>query len=534
MSSDSESDPSLPRALLNTAPRVGAVIKVLWRHGFGGALAGDRTWPEPDQVKDALNELGLVFVKFGQVLSTRADLLPEAYISALETLQDHVTPVPIEAIRATIVSELGDAPENLFQSFEAEPLASASVAQVHAATLKDGRDVVVKVQRPDLDELVHQDLLVLAQVAALFERGARRLRPYDLPALVRDFRHQLEDELDFRSESSHIGRFEGLLAKEDGLWIPSAIDEFSSSRVLTMERSHGVRLEQYVEANPEEAPKLARRIGRLFIRQIFRHGLFHADPHPGNFFVLEDGRLCLHDFGMIGEVDEMTREALVNLVDATVAGDGRAATRAYLDLGLLPRDVDRDSLQVEVSRLVSDIRSRPLAEVSVGEALQSLASLGGRHKIRNPGVIMMLSRVFITLEGVLARLDPSLSFIELFGEAFREALDRRLSPDRLRRDAFLALQAMDKLAREAPDDVRRILQSWGDGKLGQVIVGLESGEASRRRSEARSDRQTLAAGFITVAGAVLSVGAADNTHSFGLALTIGGLGILVYRFFKGS
>ncbi|MCF6262991.1 MAG: hypothetical protein L3J24_05315 [Xanthomonadales bacterium] len=156
---------------------------------------------------------------------------------------------------------------------------------------------------------------------------------------------------------------------------------------------------------------------------------------------------------MIGEVDEYTREALVNLVDATVAGDGRGTTRAYLDLGLLPREVDRQSLQTEVTALVMDIRSRPLAEVSVGEALQSLASLGGQHQIKNPGVIMRLSKVFITLEGVLAKLDPELSFIELFGEAFREAIDRRMQPERLQRDFMLALQAFDKLAREAPDDV---------------------------------------------------------------------------------
>jgi ubiquinone biosynthesis protein len=534
MTSDSDSEKSLPRALLNTAPRVGAVVKVLWHHGFGGVLGGDRSWPEPEQVRDALNELGLVFVKFGQVLSTRADLLPADYISALETLQDHVTEVPLETIRATITEELGSSPEVLFQSFESEPLASASVAQVHAATLKDGRHVVVKVQRPGLDELVHKDLMVLAQVAALFDLGSPRLRPYDLPALVRDFRSQLEEELDFLQEAAHIRRFEGMLASEDRLWIPSAIEEFSSSRVLTMERSHGVRLDQFIEEHPDEGPEMARRIGRLFIRQIFRYGLFHADPHPGNFFILEDSRLCLHDFGMIGEVDEPTREALVNLVDATVAGDGRAATRAYLDLGLLPRDVDRDLLNVEVGKLVADIRGRPLAEVSVGEALQGLASLGGRHKIRNPGVILMLSRVFITLEGVLARLDPTLSFIELFADAFREALDRRLSPERLRRDAFLALQAVDKLAREAPDDVRRILQGWGDGRLGQVVVALESGEAMRRSAEARGQRQTLIAGFITIAGAILLAGTMDQAQLLGSVLMIVGLAILVFRFFRGG
>jgi ubiquinone biosynthesis protein len=491
-----------PAALLHTAPRVAAVLKILKRHGFGGLLSGSPVWPDPEQVRSAVEELGVVSIKFGQILSTRADLLPPEYIQSLESLQDHVAPLSYDTIRDALLSELGGEPDTLFSEFDPAPLASASIAQVHVAVF-EGRDVVVKVQRPGLKAIVEKDILVLAHLAAAVDLGIPRLRAFDLPGLVRDFRRTLEAELDFRREAENIRRFEQSLADESGVWIPTPIDERSGPRVLTMERSHGVRLDRFTESAGHERKELAQRIGKLFIKQVFRDGLFHADPHPGNFFVLPDGRICLHDFGMVGELDEHMREALARLVDATVAGDPRAATHAFLDMGLLPRDIDRSALEVEVGELVADIRRRPLAEVSIGEALGSLARLGGKHKMHNPGTVMLLSRAFITLEGVLASLDPDLGFIELFGEAFKETLGSRLSADRLRRDALVALRAVDELVREAPDDVRRLLRQWGDGSLGQVVVRSDPTELQQQRADSYAKRRTLASGFIAISGSVL-------------------------------
>ena len=511
------------RGLVQTASRVAGVVDVLRRHGFGELLVGKRSWPAPDDVCAALEELGVVFVKFGQVLSTRRDLIPDEYADALEGLQDRVTPLAPEAVRSVIAEELGSDPAELFRSFDRDPLAAASIAQVHAAVLKEGRKVVVKVQRPGLDRRVEEDSLVLAQVAAFLDLTVARLRPYDLPNLARDFRQTLDEELDFRHEAANIRRFEQSLAADASVWIPSVVEAFSAKRVLTMEHSTGIKLDEYAEKHPGSAPELARRLGRLFIRQVFRDGLFHADPHPGNFFVLADGTLCLHDFGMVGEIDERMREALVSLVEATLAGDGRAATTAYLEMGLVPPDVERSAVESEVSRLVLDIRRRPLAEVSVGRALEALTRVGGKHRIRNPGAIMLLSRAFVTLEGVLARLDPGLSFIEVFGTAFEETLRGRVSPERLRRDALSAARALDHLVRETPDDLRRALRRWSEGTLGRVTVAPDPTQADSEEGRARAQRRVLALGFLALVGAILWSGGEGVASALGVGAAAAGL-----------
>ena len=512
-----------------SVPRMTRVADTLRRHGFGDILLGRGPWPPPESVRAALEDLGPVFVKLGQVLSTRRDLLPEEYIEALEQLQDQTSPLELDAVREVVESELGAPPEEVFAHFEPEPIASASIAQVHGATTMEGVDVVVKVQRPGLHERVVEDLMVLAQLAGLVDLAAPSLRPFNPPALVRDFREGLERELDFRGEAENMRRIRAGLGGATDVWIPPVVDELSTRRVLTMHRSHGIRMDRYVEAKPDEAPGLARRLGRLFIRQVFGDGLFHADPHPGNFFVMPDGVLCLHDFGMVGEIDERTREALVSLVEATVAGDARLATSAYLDLGLVPPDVDRHAVEREVARVVLEVRSQSLQDVSVGRALGVIVRLGGRYRIRQPGSIMLLSRAFVTLEGVLARLDPDLSFLDVFGEAYKESAVQRVTPERLRRDALQAFRAVDRLVREAPEDVRGTLRRWADGSLGRVVISSDREERERHDRDGRAMRRVAAGGLLAITGSVLTVGSAGwLAVAGGIAVALGALVLLVH------
>ncbi|MDE3004013.1 MAG: AarF/UbiB family protein [Gemmatimonadota bacterium] len=509
------------------------MLDTLRQHGFGDVLVGGPSWPEPDRVRAAVEELGLVYVKFGQVLSTRSDLLPDRYLAALAGLQDDVSPLPASDIHAVIHDEFGTDAHTLFEMFNDEPLGSASVAQVHTASLRSGARVVVKIQRPGLGDQLSEDLLVLAHLASLAEVTLAKLRPFDLPSLVREFKQSLEAELDFGQEAQNIRRFRRQLADDARVWIPDVIDDLSTARVLTLERSDGVRLEEYVKTRPDEARLLARRLGGLFVRQVFRDGVFHADPHPGNIFVMDDGVLCLHDFGMIGGLSEPMREALVDLVEATVSGDARAATNSYLDLGLVPRDVDRDALEDGVAKLVEEIRGQPLADVSVGRALESLGRLGGRYRIRNPGAFMLLSRAFVTLEGVLARLDPTVGFVEMFPPAFTESVQMRISPTRLRRDAVTAARALDRLAREAPDDVRRIVRRWGEGAFGRVTVVPDSAQVTRAARSERNLRQVRSAGVLPRAGAVLLRGASVWVEAGGIVLFTAGTLALAYRFARG-
>lgn len=504
------------RGVLRTTPRLAETVRLLGRHGFAGILRGTEHWPTPQNVRAAFEQLGIVFLKLGQVLSTRRDLLPPEYIAELERLQDRLPSEPFDAIARIVEEELGGPPQTLFSEFAKEPLAAATIAQVHAARLRDGRDVVVKVQRPGLQERILEDLAVLAYLAAVLDVVSPSLRPFDPPAMVREFHTSLMRELDFHREAGNVRRFRAALADAPGLWIPDVIPELSTRRIVTFEHSTGLRISTYLTRHPEQGSELARRLASLFLRQVFEEGLFHADPHPGNFFVLEDGTLCLHDFGMIGELEPRMRDALADLLAGFVRGDVHSVAESYQELGLVGEDVDRRVLEGEVADLVREIRDRPLEQVSVGSALESLLRLGGCHRVSNPGVLLLLSRAFVTLEAVMRSLDPELSVIDAFREAMPRITLRRFTPERLARDAAAVAGNLDRLLREAPGEIRRAVRRLGEGELGDVRVREHPAVQAERERAVGLLIRTVGAGFLTLAGAVLL-----STTGWRLAVAVG-------------
>ena len=494
-------------ATVRHAPRLTRILRVLSRHGFLAALRGKSHWPSPAHVREALEEGGVVFLKFGQVLGLRRDLLPAEYIRELERLQDRLPPMAPAEVLATITNALGAAPRELFASFSEEPLAAATIAQVHGATLADGRRVVVKVRRPGLQGRIAEDTATLAYLAALAEQLAPRLRRFDLVGMVAEFRKSLGRETDFRIEAQSIGRFRAAMADVPGLWIPAVIQERSTETVLTMEHSPGVRIDVYAEAHPEARTALAEPVAALVLRQVFQEGLFHADPHPGNLFVLPDRRLCLHDFGMIGELDEPMREALTALLEATVAGDARGATDAYLDLGIVGADVDRGALERDLSELLRKIRERPLAEISVGDALESLLRVGSGHRVQNPGALLLLTRAFFIAESVLRRLDPDLNVVEVFRRQLGDIAARRYDPGRVAARVVRAGRQMEQLLATAPNDLRRLLRRAADGELGRVYTpGLERLGIRLSRGIERLAGAVASAGLLVAGSMVLDMG----------------------------
>ena len=486
-----------------SAPRLAGIFRVLVRHGFAGALRGEKHWPSPLQVREALEELGVVFLKFGQVLALRRDLLPAAYVAELERLHDRLSPMPIAEVRATIVRELGAEPQALFASFDETPLAAATIAQVHAATLADGRRVVVKVRRGGLAERVGEDVATLTYLAALAEHFRPDLRALDPVGMVREFRDSLRREMDLRLEGQTIRRFRVALADVPNVWIPDVIPEHTAEGVLTLEHSPGERIDDYAARHPEASRRLAAALSALVLHQVFETGLFQADPHPGNVFVLPDGRLCLHDFGMIGELDERTREGLTALLGAAVGGDARAATDAYLDLGFVGMDIDRRALEADLAALLRTIHDRPRGDVRVGEALASLFRVGSEHRVRNPGVLLLLTRTFLITEAVMLQLDPTLNVIEVFrGEVERVAM-RRYSPARLLASGQHLARDVERLLSEAPADARRALRRVADGELGNVRAPDLA--AFGRRASRDLERLTggVASAALVIAGAML-------------------------------
>lgn len=526
--------------VLSTArslPRLSRILRILGRHGFFAAARGRAHWPTPPQVREALEESGVVFLKFGQVLALRRDLLPEAYVREFDKLHDRLPPMQAGDVAARITAELGRPPSEVFASFSEQPLASATIAQVHSATLTDGRSVVVKVRRLGLETTVAEDMAVLRSIAALAEKLSPRLRVLDLTAMVEEFRASLLREMDFRSEAQSIRRFRIAMADVAEVWIPDVIPEFSSQGVLTLEHSPGVRIDLYAETHAAEGAALARPVAALLLRQVFREGLFHADLHPGNLFVLPDGRLCLHDLGMIGELDEPMRMALTGLLAATVEGDARAATDAYLELGLVGPDVDRGALERDLAGLLHDIHQRPLAEVSVGNALQRLVQIGGRHRVRNPGAILLLTRAFLIVEAVLRRLDPDLSLVAVFRDELGAIAVDRYSPKHLRARAGRALRELDLLMANAPGDVRRLLRRIGDGDLGRVYApGVERLAGRLSRDLARL-AVAVASAALLIAGSMV-VGMEGWRRDLGTVLLIvgilGSIGVALSAWFTGK
>jgi ubiquinone biosynthesis protein len=459
---------SRKNSLLRTSPRILQILRVLLRHKFLGVLRGRDHWPSPKEVREAIEELGLTFIKFGQVLALRRDLLPDAYIDELELLHDQLPAMGFKTVRALVEDELGAKLKASFSAFSEKPMAAATIAQVHDATLKDGRHVAVKVQRPGLHRIIAKDIAALSYLVALGEGLFPRLRAMDFPVVVREFANSLNRETDFRHEAHSIVLFRAALSDVPDFWIPDVVSEVSTGKVLTMEYSAGERVDLYGKAHPEAMPKAINTLVKLMLHTIFEEGLFHADPHPGNVFVLPDGRLSLLDFGMTGELDEAMRESLTLLLEAVVKGDARATTEAYLEMAPANEQVNRSALLVDIKAVLYEIHRHDLADVSIGNAFEALLRAGSQNGVHNPGEFFLLTRAFVILESMIHQLSPDHNYIESFREEIARLKEQHFSLARIKDKTTKLARDMERLFSDAPSDTRRILRRFAEGNLGRV------------------------------------------------------------------
>src|SRR5665647_1647151 len=436
--------------VLRAAPRLMQIMRVFARHKFLGALFGRTHWPSPKEVRETFQELGLVFLKFGQVLALRRDLLPAAYIDELELLHDQLPAMGIDVVRATVEVELGAPLTKLFASFSDTPLAAATIAQVHEATLQDGRHVAVKVQRPCLRAIIATDIAALNYLVALGEGLFPSLRALDLPVVVRELANSLHRETDFGREARSIVLIRAALADVPDLWIPDVVAEYSGETVLTMEYSAGERVDSYAKLHPEAMPRVINTLVKLMLHSIFEEGLFHADPHPGNVFVLPDGRLSLLDFGNTGDLDEPMRESLTLLLEAVVKGDARAATEAYLEMAPANEKVNHVALLVDIKAVLYEIRRTKLADVSIGNAFESLLRAGSRNGVHNPREFVLLTRAFAILESMIGLLAPGYNHMESFRDEISRLTAQHFSPDRIKGTTTKLARELARLVIDGP------------------------------------------------------------------------------------
>ena len=516
-------------SVVRAAPRLLQILRVLVRHKFLGALLGRGHWPPPKEVRETFEELGLVFLKFGQVLAMRRDLLPDAYINELELLQDQLPAMGIDEVRATVEAELGAPLTKLFSAFSETPLAAATIAQVHEATTQDGRHVAVKVQRPCLKEIIATDIAALTNLVAVGERLFPRLRAFDLPVVVSEFAASLNRETDFGREARSIVLFRAALADVPDLCIPDVVAECSRGTVLTLEFSAGERIDHYAKLHPEAMPKAIDTLVRLMLQSIFEEGLFHADPHPGNVFVLPDGRLSLLDFGNTGELDEPMRESLALLLEAVEKGDARAATEAYLELAPASEGVNRAALLVDMKAALYEIRRANSADVSISDAFDSLMSAGSRNGVHNPSEFVLLTRAFVILESMIRQLAPDHNYMQSFREEISRLTAQHFAPALIKEKTTKLVRELERLIVDAPGDTRRVLRRMAEGNLGR----LPSLEALGARFSRNLERLTSAIAFaaLVIGGSMLLMTPMGGWHdALGATMIVSGLAGMLITF----
>ncbi len=399
------------------------IAQILARHGFGElldllgaapvfplarALRRRPSLGPPQRLRMALEELGPTFVKLGQVLSTRPDLLPPAYIAELARLQDTVPPEPWEPVRAQLEAELGAPVEEVFATLDPEPIAAASLAQVHAATLPDGAEVVVKVQRPNIEATINVDLDILADVARLLQTRTPLGELYDLPGIVEEFAATLRAELDFYREGHNADRFRANFADEPYLYIPKVYWEYTTRRVLVMERIRGIKIDDIaaLDAAGYDRYRIGLHAARMVIKEVLEDGFFHADPHPGNFFVMPGEVIGAMDFGMVGYLSRRTRTDLVRLYVAAIQLDEEAVVDQLIRMGVVGGAVDRMGLQHDIGRLLRKYAGLPLKAIRARDMVEEAMPIAFRHHLRLPSELWLLGKTLAMMEGVGLKLVP--------------------------------------------------------------------------------------------------------------------------------
>lgn len=381
--------------------------EVLAREEEGGP-ATELAEPKAEELASDFEKMGPTFIKLAQLLSTRADLLPLPYLEALSRLQDNVEPFSFAEVEEIVTAELGARISKAFANFDEAPIAAASLGQVHRASLRDGREVVVKVQRPGIREQIIKDLEVLADIADFLDNHTEMGKRYEFRNMLAEFRKSLMRELDYRQEARHLEIFDNNLKEFDSLVVPLPIDDYTTSRVLTMEYIRGKKI---TSLNPlvwvdVDGVRLAEDLFRAYLKQILLDGFFHADPHPGNVFLTDDHRIALIDLGMVGHISPARQEELLKLLLAISSGNGEEAAEQTLQMGEEKPGFEERRFRRLVGDLVTEHQDASVAEIDTGRVVLEIQRIAGDVNFRLPVEFTMIAKVLLNLDQVVHTLDP--------------------------------------------------------------------------------------------------------------------------------
>jgi ubiquinone biosynthesis protein len=485
---------------------------------------------KPQGLRMAFEELGPTYIKLGQILSTRPDLIPMDFIQELSKLQDHVAAFSFEQVRKVIGSEFGRPPEDLFDQLDEEPLASASIGQVHRAVLKDGEAVAIKFQRPGIRKIIEVDLEIMLHLATLAERHIEELALHRPVKIVEEFARTLEKEIDYKTEATNMERAARYFLDDPLVYIPKVFRETTTSHVLTTEFIDGIKITniEKLEAAGLDRKLITARGADLVLKQVFEHCFFHADPHPGNIFVLPDNVICLLDFGMAGIIDRQTRDDFVDLVESIVNQNETRATQVLLKLTYREEEPDRRLLEREVADFMGRHLYKPLKDIELGKLLQQLLELATSFRLRIPADIFLMMKALGTVEGVGRMLDPEFDMIARATPFITRVKLERFKPERIADDAYDMGSQLLQFLRQFPNQLLELANLIRQEKLRLQIEhrGLENMLATHDRISNRISFSIIIAALII--GSALIVISETPPLVYGISL----IGILL--FFAGA
>lgn len=470
--------------------RMREVLGVLSRHGFHQVLLGSGLWrfvplserfyrgslggpiTTAERLRMALEELGPTFVKLGQMLASRPDLVPPAFIDEFRKLQDRVKPIPFAEVKKVVEREAGAPLDVTFAEVGQTALASASMAQVHHARLADGTPVVLKVRRPDIARVILQDLAVMEIVIAALEHYLPESRRLGLPVIHAEFSRTILAELDFHREAAQTERFRRNFEGSDEIFVPRVFWDYCTRRLLVLERVEGASPADVpgMEAMGVDRTRVARILSRAFMKQVLEDGVFHADLHPGNLLVLKDGRVALLDFGAVGYLSEEAQETLGSVFFALLTRDYPGLAAEYLKIGNLDHDVDERRFERDLRELIEPYHGRPTGELRIGEILRESVGIAVRHKIQVPGEFVLLGRTALSVDGLVRSLDPNLVLLDEAIPFSRKLLLRKLDPRRHAKMLANAAADFRDFGVKLPSQLSRLMQRLIESRLSIEFV----------------------------------------------------------------
>jgi ubiquinone biosynthesis protein len=462
------------------------IVEVLVRHGFSDALSQlglgrrlglplrllrrDRAAAEitrAQRIRMAVEELGPTFIKFGQIISTRPDLLPPDFITELSRLQDSVPPEPWEPIKACIEEELGQPIEQIFATFDPQPIAAASLGQVHAATLSDGQEVIVKVQRPDIERIIDVDLDILYDLARLAQNRTPLGQTYNLVEIAEDFAFTLRGELDYRREGHNADRFRENFSDEPYLYIPKVHWDYTTRRVLVLERIYGIKIDdvEALDAAGYDRYRVAMHSARMITKEILEDGFFHADPHPGNFVVMPGEIIGLMDFGMVGHLAPADRADLAHLYIVAMQQDVPGAADQLMRMGVADHQVDRVAFERDLRRMMHKYYGLALGEFQISEILEEFMTVAFRHRLRFPSNLWLVGKTMGMIEGLGMVLAPDFDLFAAAQAYVRRYRLRMWLPSEWGPSMVRSASDMADLMLRLPKQTTRLLEQVERGNL---------------------------------------------------------------------